>query len=279
MRRTLLMLSAPLLLSSVGCGMFQKNRVGPQTTVGPQSAMNSPEPSGRTGKPLPETYVALAEVRVAAAQTEGRSPEDRERLLTEARQTYQMALEGDPKNYAANLGLARISAEVQDKERAVELFRKLTKLYPAKSEAWSEMGIACGRLKDWNASAESFHEATKLDPDNRQYRRMLGLTLARGGRYDESFAWLSKCMPEADAHYNIAMMMKHTKDESGAKTRMELALRADPKFEAARDFLSGTDGGQPDDNGVRAVEYQMPAAPMVAPVPQRREPSPLGGTR
>ena len=277
MRRSRFLLTAPLLLSAVGCGMFQKDRVGPQTTVGPQTSMNTPEPAGRSGKPLPETYVALADVRAVAAQSEGRSTEDRERLQSEARQTYAMALEIDPKSYGANIGLARLSSEMQDKERAVELFRKLTKLYPAKAEVWSEMGIAYGRTKDWNASAESFHEATKIDPDNRQYRRMLGLTLARGGRYDESFAWLSKSMPEADAHYNIAMMMKHTRDESGARSRMELALKADPKFEAARDFLNG--GAEVSDTGVRAVEYREPTAPVPAPAKQMREPAPLGGMR
>jgi hypothetical protein len=90
------------------------------------------------------------------------------------------------------------------------------------------------------------------------------LTLARAGKYEDALNVLVKVMPEADARYNIARMMKHNQQSEAANVQLQLALKADPEFRAARDLLE--DQGPITDYGIRQAGYQQPAQPSAAPV-------------
>src|SRR5438067_996181 len=97
---------------------------------------------------------------------------------------------------------------------------------------------AASRAKEWNGAVECFSRAAQMDPDNKQAQRFLGLTLTRAGRYDEGLAALAKCMPEAEARYNLAKMLRHNQQAAAAEQQAQMALQADPQFEPAQMLLA-----------------------------------------
>ena len=87
------------------------------------------------------------------------------------------------------------------------------------------------------------------------YRIHLGFTLARAGRYDEGYEWLKRSMREAEARYNLAMMMIHNGDKERAREYLQAAMRADPAFVAAKDQLLALTASGSD---VRSVGHDEP---------------------
>src|SRR5262249_14969108 len=112
------------------------------------------------------------------------------------------------------------------------------------------------RMKNFDAAAECFQEAARLDPENRQYRVHLGLTLARARRYDEGYEWLKRSMRQAEARYALAKIMLHNGDTEQAREYLHAAMRADPSFTPAKDELMALTIGGSD---VRTVGYEEPA--------------------
>ena len=149
---------------------------------------------------------------------------------------------------------------------------------------WEAFALCQGQHRDWDDAAESYHEAVKLDPDNRMSRKNLGFTLARAGRFDEGYEWLKRVMREPEARYNLAGIMLFMNEPEKARAQLTLALRADPDFAPARERLvtitAAPAGPPPSMNFVRPASYQeavpdaRPVKPAAAAMP--REPVPVG---
>src|SRR5262249_840406 len=110
------------------------------------------------------------------------------------------------------------------------------------AKVWAWLAVRHAQAKDFDAAAEYYHQAARLDPENRMYRINLGFTLARGERYEEGYAWLSRCMKESEARYNLAMMMLDNGHREQAKKQLGLALQTDPNFKAASDQIAALSG-------------------------------------
>ena len=110
------------------------------------------------------------------------------------------------------------------------MFRKAAEVAPMDASTWAELGAAQARCKDWSSAVQSLTRATQLDPGNKQFQTRLGFTLARGGWYEEALNTLVKCMPEAEARYNLSRMMQHNKQGDAADVQMRLAAQIDPTF-------------------------------------------------
>ena len=123
-------------------------------------------------------------------------------------------------------------------------------------KAWAWVAVREARVKNFDAAAECFHEAVRLDSENRQYRIHLGLTLARARRYEEGFEWLKRSMKQAEARFALAKMMIHNGDTEQAREYLHAAMRADPTFMPAKDQLMALTIGGSD---VRTVGYEEPA--------------------
>src|SRR5262249_33532822 len=141
----------------------------------------------KKGPPKPETEVAIADVRLEAAFDEKTAPASREGLLDLARQGYQKALQQDPKNKAAMLGLARYYSRVGDRDKAVEMYQKYLGKNPTDKEVTHEVAIAHARWKDWDGAAAWCDKALKIDPENLTFRKTKAFCLARAGRWEDSF--------------------------------------------------------------------------------------------
>ncbi|MBA4067241.1 MAG: hypothetical protein C0501_26745 [Isosphaera sp.] len=219
--------------------------------------------ASRKGPPKPETRVAFADVQLDAAFDESTPPTTRQELLDAARRGYQKALETDPKNKAALLGLARYYSRVGERDRAVEVYKKYLTGNPADRDVPHEVAVAHARWKDWAGAVAWCEYALKLDPENLSVRKTMAFCLARDGRWDEGYGVMAKVMPEAQARYLMARVLEHQNHPAASRHQLVLALQADPTYVAAREFLAELDqlpalGGTPpaqDPNALRQAGY------------------------
>jgi Tfp pilus assembly protein PilF len=231
-----------VLCATTGCSLLRDKK-----PVGPSGTGEPPVAAAEEKRPVgPDLLVQMADLRLQAAMDPGKSVSDREALCNDARINYQKAMEKDPKHLGAMLGMARFSAVVKDRDSCKEWYARATSIHPNNAKIPYEQGKVLGaHFKDRDGAIASLHQATKLDPDNRLYRKDLGFTLAWAGRYDEGYQWLSRVMSEAEARYNVAAMMHFNGQDNQARQQLVLALKVDPKFEPSKMALASLNGHQP----------------------------------
>jgi tetratricopeptide (TPR) repeat protein len=164
-------------------------------------------------------------------------------LLDSARAGYQKALQQDPKNKVALLGLAKYYARLGEREKAIEMYKKYLSLYPNDKAVAHEVAMAHASWKDWAGAVAWCEYALKLDPENLSYRKTMAFCLARAGKWDEGFEVMCQVIPEAQARYLMARVLEHQNQPEACKMQLQLALKADPNFEDAKEFLAELDVG------------------------------------
>jgi tetratricopeptide (TPR) repeat protein len=253
-----------LLVAAVGC---HKEKVKspldqmPNTTGTPTTGVPTPsastKPPKNTGTPtvpveqLPplskepmsaDTLAALADVQVDAAFDEKTVPGSKEGLLDSARKKYHQALDRDPKNKAALLGMARFHARLGEREKAIDSYKKYLTHYQKDADVAHEVAVTHARWKDWAGAVSWCDYTLKLDPENRKVKSTKGFCLARLGKWEEAFAVMCQIMPEAQARYNLARALEHLNMADACRLQLHLALKADPGHAGAREFLAELDG-------------------------------------
>jgi tetratricopeptide (TPR) repeat protein len=181
--------------------------------------------------------VAFGDFHLQAATGQDRPPAQKQQILDQARKAYQQALKLDPKCIAAYRGLARTYQQLGDHDRTVATYQSALKVLPGEASLWFELGMCQARGKEWGPALDNLKKATELEPENRTYSDMRAYSLARAGRYQESFECFKKTVGEGQAHYNLARMLVHVKENEAAKEHLRLALKADPNLSAARQML------------------------------------------
>jgi Tfp pilus assembly protein PilF len=269
-------LAGGVLAATVGCRSTPTAPSLPAPPPAPSPSLSKtivvPEPaddpsSAKSGPLAPSTLIVFADTALDAIQQDPNKPTpERERLLTKARQLYAEALAADPKNAEALLGLSRMYQLTGEREQLAATEKRLKEMHAKNPKVWAAIAVRQGQAKDWDAAAESYFTATKLDPDNRQYRIHLGFTLARAGRYEEGYAWLNKSMRETDARYNLSLMMAHNGHTEKARQQLQSTLQADPNFKPAVNLLSSLTEQQ--------TTPAVPAAPVIRTVGYEEAPEP-----
>jgi len=246
----------------LGCSSVQKQQpfqAAPPPTGTAAKSVFVPEPADdgpvKDGPLSPATMLTFASVWVEAVSQDPNKPApERDRLLSQARQAYQEVLQRDPKNVDALLGLGQLYQVTGEMDKLRDVEQRAQTQYPTNPKVWAWVAVHRAQAKDFDAAAECYHQATKLDPDNRVYRIHLGLTRARPGRYDEGREWLVRSMREAEARYNLAKMMLHNNEPEKARMELRMAIQADPTMHAAKEELLSLTATAAGD--VRTVGYQ-----------------------
>src|SRR5437879_3726793 len=83
------------------------------------------------------------------------------------------------------LGIARMHAQLGDRDRAAEAYKKYLEVYPKDAAAHHEIALRQAQWKEWSAAVGWCEVALRLDPENRSYRKTLGFCQARAGKWDE----------------------------------------------------------------------------------------------
>ncbi len=220
---------------------FHKSAPAASPSPSPSSGVVQASHTTSGGKPkpsLPETDVAVAELRMDAAMADNQTSAGREQLLDQARLGLQKAIQKDPKNKAAHLGLARFYVKLGEKERAVDAYRRYFALVPKDHEVMHEVAACHARWGDFPGAAGWCKQALGVDPENRGYRKTMAFCLAHAGKWDEGFAVLCQVMPEAHARYNMAKVLQNLGQPDAGRQQLVLALKVDPSFTPAREFLA-----------------------------------------
>jgi len=129
---------------------------------------------------------------------------------------------------------------------------------PNNAQLWYELGMCHCRRKDFAHGLTGLTRACDLDPENKKYANVLGYTLARMGRYDESLVCFKRVHSKASAHYNLARMLQHTEQTDLCKYHLQCALQEDPTLEAAQRLLVQITTGVPSE--VQPASYQEVAS-------------------
>lgn len=209
--------------------------------------------------PKPATCVAHADWVAREAEVPERSPEQAEKLREQARKDYQQALAIDPNYLPAYQGLGRLYQAMGDQPRAIATLRKGIDVAPKAAPLWYDLGMCYLRQKDWEPAIQCLNKAVELDPENREYVTMLGHTLSRTGRYQESLNVFARLFGEAKAYYNVARMLQHLNQPELSKQYLQVAVQKDPNLEPAKKMLAEAEGRP--QGGVQAASYADPASP------------------
>jgi tetratricopeptide (TPR) repeat protein len=80
-----------------------------------------------------------------------------------AREPLERAVELDPKSVVAHLNLGNVYDGLKQHSRALEEFRKVTKLKPDSADAFYDMGLIESKMGHWIDASESLRTAARLD--------------------------------------------------------------------------------------------------------------------
>ncbi len=191
--------------------------------------------------PLPATEIAFGKMkeREADAPQLKSNPEAQAHLRDEARRAYQQAIKLDPKSFEGYRHLGRLYVKMDDTDRALETYKKAMATNAKDGDLWYDLALCRRARKDFAESARCFNKALELDPENRDYLKMLGLTLAWVGQLDQGLAYLTKGhQSSALAHYNLARVLEQKDQTELAKQHLRLALRDNAQLQDAREMLA-----------------------------------------
>jgi tetratricopeptide (TPR) repeat protein len=246
-RISLSFISFLLALSCAGCvntGSKTVSPIGPNSTnvgkideVLPQRVKKE---DGPKRNPLPQTEIAFGEMKEIDAESESarKNPEAQAKLRDDARQAYQKALQVDPNNLEAFRHLGRLYAKNGDYDRAFDTYKKAMAKHPKDGVLWYDLGMCHQRRKEFPESVRCLTKALELDPENREYQKKLGFTLAWMGQIDQGLAHLTRAQGAALAHYGIARVLLQRDQVEPARHHLRIALRENGNLEAARELLT-----------------------------------------
>jgi tetratricopeptide (TPR) repeat protein len=240
----------------------KKSFFGSSTSSPPVTQNEIVTEAPKKGPPAPETLATFADVQLQSAFDEKTLPTAREGLLDAARMGYQKALQRDPKCKPAMVGLARYYARVGEREKAIEMYKKYLTANPTDKEVVHEVAKVHVGWEDWPGAIAWCKFALKIDPENLAFRKTLAFSMARSGKWEEAFDVMCQVMPEAQARYNMARVLEHMKQPDACRQQLMLALKADPNYADARDFLaelnepkSGDVPASKDPNALQQTNY------------------------
>lgn len=199
---------------------------------------------------------AVCFAAMVAAQSDGERIQ-RAIALTRAKQYAEAAAElkglGEPDGAMQRIAFHRLKAAIAsglgEPERAVEEMRKA--LHVAPQDAGLKLATAVAEIVladyeekrgDFVSAAHAYQRAVELAPDQEQYRLNLALELVQHQTFEPAITVLEQAAPRFPKSARIRTLLA-VADYAVARTddavrRLVEALRIDPSFDPARDYLS-----------------------------------------
>jgi tetratricopeptide (TPR) repeat protein len=147
--------------------------------------------------------------------------------------------------------------KIGDFERAQDIYKKALAKHPKDAALWYDLGMCHNRRREFNDAMRCFTRALELDPENREYLKKLGFTLAWVGQVDQGLLYLTRANQSAAlAHFQIACMFDQKEHRSAAIHHLRLALRDNSQLVEARDLLEALEN--PNAPRVRRVSLESP---------------------
>lgn len=158
--------------------------------------------------------------------------------LAGAAQQYQKAIQANPKDVTALIGLGRIYDRQEDYAKAVEQYQKAIQIDSKRALPHNDLGLCYARHGDLNKSISELQQAVKLQPESKLYRNNLATVLVEANRESEALQQLLAAHPPAAAHYNLGALLSRCNKPDLAAQQLQQALAADPGMTAAQQLLA-----------------------------------------
>ena len=155
----------------------------------------------------------------------------------EARSHYSAVAEAEPKNVDAILGVARIDLLTGNTAAAEQAFLKAVKIAPESAAAHYELGVYYANQNRWTAAVAELHKATLADPTNSRSRFQLAVAMTHTGDVDEALSHFGRVVSDAEAHYNVGVILQEERNLVEAEKHLQIALNKKPDFKEAEKWL------------------------------------------
>lgn len=268
--RMSLIVALCLGLGGIGC-QTTTSRVasGPDAHAPSGAVVAKPKEGPRKLKP--ETKVLMAKAFLDQSDDLTKvSPEVQIKLRDQARVAYQEAIKDDPNHIPAYRGLAKVYTKLNEMDKALETMHTAIKLEPKSGQLWADLAMCHNCRKEYDQAVQCFNKAMELEPQDHSLPRLLGFTLARAGRTEESVTLLTKHYGAEYAHFHVARMMIEMRQYDAAKVQLDLTLRANPNHLDAQLMLYRLESMNDAQSPVAAA---VPAMPVTEPQPTVRSSS------
>ncbi len=128
---------------------------------------------------------------------------------------YQTALEMEPDNYWALVGLGEVYLEMGLVSRAVEVLDRAVELKPDRGQGYLALGLAHIADSRLDAALDSLHTAVKLEPGSFRARKSLGETLMAMGKQDAALEHLEAAAPFYPEDWNLHLVVATMQERDG----------------------------------------------------------------
>ncbi len=162
---------------------------------------------------------------------------ERQGNFEQAAEQYRMALEAKPDFVTARNRLGITLNKLGRHPEATAEFRRALTQTPNLAYLHNNLGFSLYLEGDFNGAEGEFARALQVNPGFARARMNHALALAKLERLDDAFAEFRLAGDEAAAHYNMAMIHADAHRYEEAVRSLDLALRVNPQFEAAREQL------------------------------------------
>ena len=223
--------------SCAGCVTQTKTLPASPETLGKIKEIEVPK---RDAKPT--TWVAVGELREAAADNPKLTSQEKNNLREEARNAYQQALKLDPKCIAAHIHLANLYLGQDDPVRAVAVYQQAVQQNPQTAQLWYEKGTIHAQRKEFGPALECLGKAHDLEPQTRIYATQYGLCLALREQPREAVKALASVMNLAEANFYVARMMEQIHQPDQCRQYLQATLAERPGHAGALKLLADLNG-------------------------------------
>lgn len=159
---------------------------------------------------------------------------EREGRFDEAVEQYQKALRLKPDFVAARNRLGITLNKLGRHHEATNEFLRAVELRPEEAYLHNNLGFSLYLEGNYTEALTELEKALQLTPDFARARMNYALVLAKLGRYDEAFTQLAQVGDEADACFNMGMLLSDAGKYAEAAKYLERAVELRPTFAAAR---------------------------------------------
>lgn len=163
---------------------------------------------------------------------------EQQQQLPQARESYQLALNHNPRSTEALLGLSRLdrlAGRNQEAERHLQRAEELNPGSPLVSAAWGEHLAATGR---WSEAIDRYRFAIQQAPGESIYKHQLAVALTRSGAVQEGLLAFSEIVEPAEAHYNVGYLLQQQGKLLEAEAQYQRALALKPDLNQAQSMLA-----------------------------------------
>lgn len=122
-------------------------------------------------------------------------------------------------------------------EQAEAALRRAIELRPNSAALRNNLGYEYALQGRWSDSEAELRNAIRLKPDFARAYVNLGMALGKMRRFSEALEAFDAVLPEADAFYNVGLMMIAEKEYQQAADAFRYVLALNPEFAAAKKQL------------------------------------------